>query len=68
MTEQERINQRIVSRRYWRRHKHTMPNRTQYFRDHYLKNRERKLAAANARNARLRELALCESPPSPSEN
>jgi hypothetical protein len=56
MTDQQRLNKRICNRRYWRRHKHMMPSRKEYMRFYYQEHREKKLAAANKRNARLREI------------
>lgn len=49
MNEQDATNRRIVNRRYWRRHKHAMPDRAEYFKDYYRINREKKLAAAKER-------------------
>ncbi len=49
-SEQAATNVRIYNRRYWRTHKYLF-DRTEYMRNYYRQHREKKLAAAKARQA-----------------
>jgi hypothetical protein len=58
-TEPNVEQQRFVNRQIRVRRSRVMVDRSEYMADYYRENRPHKLAAANARNARLRLAGLC---------